>query len=76
MDRSDSPAIVILLCGVSQEQLLSGTVQHREVQRIQIGYIPQLLSRDVAGPWPFDLQQIRAEPRQHADSMQGRLVRP
>src|SRR2546428_5676426 len=39
-------------------------VEHREIQRVQIGDVTQLIARDVANAWPLDLQYIGAEPRQ------------
>src|SRR5438093_3405397 len=40
-------------------------VELREIQRVQIGDIPQLMARNVANAWPRDFHYIGAEPRQH-----------
>jgi len=40
-------------------------VQLREIQRVQIGDITQLMARDVADPRPLDFHDIGAKPRQH-----------
>src|SRR5712692_3599841 len=39
-------------------------VEHREIQRVQIGDVTQLIARDVSNAWPLDFQYIGAEPRQ------------
>src|SRR6266478_915224 len=39
-------------------------VEHREIQRVHIGDVTQLMARDVSNAWPLDFQDIGAEPRQ------------
>ena len=40
-------------------------VELREIQRVLIGDITQLMARNVANAWPLDFHYIGAEPRQH-----------
>ena len=49
--------------GIQCQRLLVA-IERDEVQRIQIGDVPQLAARHVSNARPLDFQHVRAEPRQ------------
>src|SRR5215467_3866194 len=51
------------LCVHLQRPLVA--VEHREIQRVQISDVTQLIARNVANAQPLDFQYVGAKPRQH-----------
>jgi hypothetical protein len=50
--------------GVDRQRSLVG-VEHREIQRIDVGDIPQLVTRHIATGEALDFQHVGAEPGEH-----------
>src|SRR6266478_5469086 len=58
--------------GIERQRSLVA-VERREIERVQIGDVTQLIARDVSDAGPLDLQYIGAEPRQQLGTRRPRL---
>jgi hypothetical protein len=48
-------------------------VEHREVETVDVGYVAQLLPRNVSGTRPLDFDYVGTKPRQQLGTGRTRL---